>query len=87
VDTAPQFCGLKHDHERLSRQVPLQTMQPRMPSRKIFDGRPKATSTTANQRHREPYPFRCPLMSAISPECPLTRGIVRPAAAWKRAAM
>jgi len=25
LDTAPQFCGLKHDHERLSRQVPLQT--------------------------------------------------------------
>jgi hypothetical protein len=24
-DTAPQFCGLKHDHERLSRQLPLQT--------------------------------------------------------------
>jgi hypothetical protein len=25
LDTAPLFCGLKHDHERLSRQVPLQT--------------------------------------------------------------
>ena len=27
LDTAPQFCGLmmKHDHERFSRQVPLQT--------------------------------------------------------------
>ena len=25
LDTAPQFCGLKRDHERFSRQVPLQT--------------------------------------------------------------
>jgi hypothetical protein len=25
LDTAPQLCGLKHDHERFSRQVPLQT--------------------------------------------------------------
>jgi hypothetical protein len=25
LDTAPQFCGLKHDYERYSRQMPLQT--------------------------------------------------------------
>jgi hypothetical protein len=25
LDTAPQFCGLKEDHERFSRQMPLQT--------------------------------------------------------------